>query len=88
MRDVYTEEEKFAKKQELASPSRYYGEGGTIHENTELSVETCNGAIVSVWFRRQALPYKEVGVDLYRANEMAAMYASDDTKLTGVEILD
>jgi hypothetical protein len=36
----------------------YYGDGGTIHGSTELSVEVnSKGEVVSVWFRCLTLPF-------------------------------
>lgn len=77
------------KKQDAAKPSRYYGDGGTIHGNTDLDVETSDGKVVVVWFRCQPLPFRQVDVGWHRAKEMRLMYARGDVvALTGVEVLD
>ena len=74
-------------KQQLASPSRFYGDGGTIHSNGHLDVEVFNGKVVSVWYRCCLLPFKQTDVAADRANEMNR--AQDELPiLTGVEILD
>ena len=83
-----TPEEKYAAKQELASPARYYGGIGTIHNNTELDVETdIVGRVVAVWFRCQMLPFNSTRVDAHRAREMREAQANLP-RLTGVEVLD
>jgi hypothetical protein len=53
---------------------RFYGDGGTIHGNTEFDVETYDGEVVAVWFRCAALPFKQTEVDASRAKEMRRMY--------------
>ena len=85
-------------KQKLASPSRYYGDGGTIHSTTILDVETHRGTVVAVWFRCQPLPFRQREVDSDRAIEMERMSwgeppmngdgVNDRVQLTGVEVLD
>ena len=80
---------RWAAKQKLAAPARYYGNGGTIHASTDLDVETHHGTVVAVWFRCQPLPFRQHEVDAQRATDMERM--SHDTampKLTGVEVLD
>jgi hypothetical protein len=82
----------FQKKQTLAAPARYYGDGGTIHHNGELSVETHCGTVVAVWFRCQALPFHQSEASGERAIEMERMYGNEKQDcgviLTGVEVLD
>ena len=79
---------RYRKKQELAAPSRYYGDGGTIHSTSVLDVETDeSGGVVSVWFRCQRLPFHEVIVDGRRAQEMLSS-AGNEPLITGVEVLD
>lgn len=76
-------------KQRLAAPSRYYGDGGTIHHTGHLDVEVRDGQVVSVWFRCQPLPFKQTDVGESRGREMESMYAEvRDIQLTGVEVLD
>lgn len=81
---------RWFEKQRLAAPSRYYGDGGTVHQSTELAVETHHGTVVAVWFRCQPLPFLQHEVDAERATEMERL-AFDHTslpRLTGVEVLD
>lgn len=78
---------KWKRKQKLAAPSRFYGDGGTIHGNTSLDVEVCDGRVVSVWFRCQQLPFRQLEVDSRRASDMEASHV-EVLRLTGVEILD
>jgi hypothetical protein len=71
------------KKQALAYPARYVGDGGTIHHTTHLDVMVSeDGTVQAVWFRCQQLPFEqhEAGADDY-AN-------ADLPLLTGVEVLD
>lgn len=77
-------------KQELASPSRYYGDGGTIHGSNTLDIETdLFGMVVAVWFRCQMLPFRQTTVDDLRAASMCLAYRDGDIPaLTGVEVLD
>jgi len=73
-------------KQRAAGKSRFYGDGGTIHDAAGLDVEVHNGRVVSVWFRCQALPFVQTEVNAERAREMGTMAAG--VKITGVEVLD
>ena len=77
-------------KQKLAGPSRYYGDGGTIHHSGYLDVETFEGKVVAVWFRCQPLAFKQVRVDTLRGTEMDDMYEDYGSNylLTGVEVVD
>ena len=80
---------RWTRKQELAAPSRYYGDGGTIHGTEYLDVETYCGTVVSVWFRCQRLPFVRTEVSSSRAEEMNdAYYYGDTPHITGVEVLD
>jgi hypothetical protein len=74
-------------KQALAHPSRYYGEGGTIHGTTELDVEICDGTVVAVWYRCQQLPYREVQVSRSRVADVVHL-EGELPAITGVELLD
>lgn len=79
----------FELKQELAQPSRYYGDGGTIHGTNHLHVETRHGKVVAVWFRCQQLPFEQVEVDESRAATSQAINRSGELPaITGVEVLD
>ena len=71
-------------KQRLAGPSRYYGDGGTLHHSGYLDVETHNGTVVAVWFRCQVLPFKQTEVGTDRASVMEDM--SSAPGITGVEV--
>lgn len=78
--------DRWRQKQELASPSRFYGDGGTIHGTTQLDVEVDkHGTVIAVWFRCQMLPFRQVDVDDQRA---ALLRCSILPKITGVEVLD
>lgn len=71
------------------SRTRRYGGQGTIHQTGHLDVEIWNGRIVAVWFRCQALPFRQANVDQRRANEMLGMYGTHHMpKLVGVEVAD
>jgi hypothetical protein len=81
-------DEVWAAKQALAYPSRYYGEGGTIHGTTHLDVEVdATGRVVAVWYRCQMLPFRQRSVDAARAIEIDDA-GSPPLELTGVEVLD
>lgn len=82
-------EQRFQLKRALASPSRYYGDGGTIHSGGKVDVETLDGKVVSVWFRCQMLPFEQHEVDAIRAEHMdAAVAYARTTSITGVEVRD
>lgn len=68
--------------------TRYYGDGGTIHQTGHLDIGVHRGRVVSVWFRCQPLPFKQNDVDLERANDMDRMYAdaAKGVELHGVEV--
>ena len=79
----------FQRKQELARPGRYYGDGGTIHSTGLVNVEVdANGRVVSVWFRCQPLPFDSTVVSASRAREQRRMYKNNVGRLSGVEIVD
>lgn len=73
-------------KQKLAAPSRFYGNGGTIHGNGTLDiVKDKDGHVTEVWFRCQQLPFR------VRMRGERTGYGSTDPNLpviTGVEVLD
>lgn len=74
-------------KQRLAGSSRYYGDGGTIHDTNSLDVETHDGLVVAVWFRCQPLPFKQAFAETERALEMVHMYEESPAPgITGVEV--
>ena len=76
-------------KQLLSRPSRYYGDGGTIHHSTRLDVEVDTfGEVVAVWFRCQPLPFRQTLAMPNRADEMRNMMRSYHSQITGVEIRD
>lgn len=74
---------KWKLKQRLANPSRYYGDGGTIHSTGHLDIETQDGQVMAVWFRCQMLPFRVV--------ERPGTWAEPEPNpcvLTGVEVRD
>lgn len=76
-------------KQKLATPGRFYGDGGTIHATTALDVEVHNGKVVAVWFRCQPLAFKATQVNASRAAEMRSMYTEDPmSAIAGIELVD
>jgi hypothetical protein len=79
------EKSRWELKQELAFPSRFYGDEGTIHRTDFIDVETFNGEVVAVWFRCQAIAFRQHEVDLVRATNILDMVAP---KITGVEVSD
>lgn len=81
---------RWKKKQALAAPARYYGDGGTRHASGELDVEVSErGEVVAVWFRCQPLPFRWDVASAARAEAMRCMYRdAGQCRLTGVEILD
>lgn len=72
-------------KQELAAPSRFYGDDGTIHRTTVIDVETRNGEVVAVWFRCQQIAFNQCEVDEDRAAEMRHTLPP---RITGVQVSD
>jgi hypothetical protein len=71
-------------KQNLAAPSRYYGNGGTIHHEGRVDIGVnSHGRVEAVWFRCQMLPFKQ-----YDSDESGAGKGNPGCVLTGVEILD
>lgn len=80
-----TPDKVWRKKQKLAAPARYYGDGGTIHGTGWLDIEVVDGRIITVWFRCQQLPFRQID---------RAQPRCDPTQppalpvLTGVEVLD
>ena len=72
-------------RQHLAGPhGRYYGDGGTIHHSGYLDVEVADGAVVSVWFRCQRLPFRQHDVDARRADQMNSV--APGVGLAGVQL--
>lgn len=74
-----------ARKQRLAAPSRFYGDGNTIHSTGHIDVVTRDGIVTQVWFRCQQLPFQQ-------ADESARLrtVASDTgwPRITGIELRD
>jgi hypothetical protein len=69
--------------------TRYYGDGGTIHNSSKLDVEVdVGGKVVAVWFRCQALPFRQSMAEEQRAREMRNMYTNHQCELHGVEVKD
>ena len=79
-------DEVWALKQELASPSRYYGDGGTIHSTNALDIDTdAAGNVIAVWFRCQLLAFRQVRCSENRTQELMNAHGAH---LTGVEVVD
>lgn len=76
------------------SQGRRYGgraeKRNTIHATEHLDVETDEtGAVISVWFRCQMLPFEQTRVDASRAEEMRRAYrghSDEPTRLIAVEV--
>lgn len=85
-----TDDVRWAWKQALAEPGRYYGDGGTVHHSGYVDVEVDDdGQVVAVWFRCQHLPFRQSRADQRRANDMRNLYAAEGVPtLTGVEVHD
>lgn len=50
---------RWALLQAVAEPSRFYGDGGTIHDSGTIDVvQNAKGDVVQVWFRCQNLPFR------------------------------
>lgn len=80
---------QWQRKQKLAKPGRYYGDGGTIHHTGYLDIETDpNGNVVAVWFRCQSLPFLQTKVGQQRAEEMFDMSRHMSCRISGVEVFD
>ena len=68
---------------------RTYGFDKTIHQTQQLDVEVHDGEVVAVWFRCQALPFRQTRPDGNRADEMRDMYdRSSMPALLAVEVKD
>lgn len=71
--------------------TRTYGFYGTVHSTEHLSVEVDQqGQVVAVWFRCQALPFKQSPANTARSTEMNRMYGDGSTmpRLIAVEVID
>ena len=75
---------RWQRKQDLAKPARYYGDGGTIHSSGTVDVEISDGQVVAVWFRCQQLAFRQVNLGHDKYNGQVVQGA----RLTGVEVLD
>jgi hypothetical protein len=77
------------KKQELAAPNKFYGDGGTIHHSGTIDIDVdANGHVVEVWFRCRNLPFRVSFLD-ERGSREPTGYGSTDEYLpyiTGVEL--
>lgn len=78
----------FQRKQALAKEggSRYYGDGGTIHQTGELDIVTADGIVTEVWFRCQELPFRQVQRGVYSSS--IATSRPGLPEITGVEVRD
>ncbi len=70
----------------MAPNTFVYGHDKTIHQTTELDVETYNGKVVAVWFRCMMLPFNQEDVDKSRAKEMIEAYKEPAPRLLAVEV--
>jgi hypothetical protein len=66
----------------------YYGDGGTIHNTSEINVELDkNGKVVSVWYRCCLLPFTQRVVDDQRAKSMEESYKRNKIpEIRGLEL--
>lgn len=78
----------FQKKQELAAPSSYYGNGGTIHHSGTIDIDVDkSGHVIQVWFRCRTLPFRVSFLDEYGDREPTGYGSTDELgSITGVEI--
>jgi hypothetical protein len=78
-------------KQELASPARYYGNGGTIHHSGTIDIDVdTNGNVVEVWFRCLTLPFRVSFLDERGGREPIGYGSTNNNErpfITGVEVL-
>lgn len=74
----------------MSDDTRFYGREGTIHRTEQLDVEVdSSGKVVSVWFRCQTLPFKQVFVQDQRAEEMREAYRNHPAPaIVGVTLKD
>lgn len=79
---LFSRKTRWQQKQELAAPARYYGDGGTIHDDTVIDVVTRNGVVTEVWFRCQMLAFRQDDVGEYRHEIVQG------APIIGVEVLD
>ena len=76
-------------KQKFAGDSRFYGDGGTVHDTGYLDIESIDGVVVAVWFRCQQLPFQQFWISEYRANELGVgAQTADLPQITGIELKD
>lgn len=69
--------------------TRFYGDGGTIHNTTYLDIETKDGKVVAVWFRCQTLPFKQTEVDNNRTKSMLNAYKEySPPEIHGLNLVD
>lgn len=86
-REENTERERWLRRQQLARPGRFYGDGGTVHGTGHLDVETFNGEVIAVWFRCQMLPFQQVVIDEQRANSVKSRDGVG-VRVRGIEVID
>lgn len=69
--------------------TRFYGDGGTWHQTTDINVEIHEGKVVGVWFRCQSLPFTESDYGKARAEELKQMYKDHPPpKIHGLKLED
>ena len=64
---------------------RKYGKDRTIHQDTEVNVETDDhGNVVAVWFRCQPIAFTQSNHGEARAKDMRAMYSDPNHPVPGI----
>lgn len=75
------------RKQALAAPARFYGDGdgSTVNIGGTIDIRIRNGLVTEVWFRCQQLPFR-VSYD----NNLPAYRSTDYLlpRITGIEVRD
>ncbi len=65
--------------------SRTYGNDKTIHQTSEVNVETDDdGNVVAVWFRCQPIAFTQSNHGPQRAEEMRRMYSDPGYSVPGI----
>lgn len=63
-----------------------YGDGGTIHQSSEINIELDeNGDVVGVWFRCLHLPFTQTVVHNERAGELDSLYQKGVIQITAIK---
>jgi hypothetical protein len=86
MKNPFKRKTIWEKRQEVAAPSRFYGDGGTIHSSGTLDIRVKDGHVTEVWFRCQQLPFR-----VHIAGLLTGYGSTNNDELpfiTGVHLLD